>query len=235
MEIKELEKQAALGRHLSILVTGKSGTGKRGLAHGLFGRAPTCPGDPGLPMCTLDINGMSVNLIPWTMPQGNHWAEIDKQLQTLDLVIHTVRMDDTRLRPEDIEILQRLSKRFGSRLWEKGMVVLTFANKVTFINNQHREERSKKKFKKRGDELKDRLCKVLLDEGIPESVVRNILFVPAGYHTELQLFADEETWPSVLLKCIIIRMKSPEARGALWKATKRHIQYDSGSIIECKN
>lgn len=200
------------GMELSLLIMGRPGTGKSTLLSGLLGKeldrvvlegfdASSVSGS------TVQIDGLTVTTVFWNSP-GVHDGGLNMEglLSSIDLVIYTVRMDDTRMRPGDIENLQKLTQQFGSSLWEKGLFVLTFGNRVSYLDDQQAMRRSQEYLAKRAGQWMERFQEVLINEGLARGLVRSIPFVPAGHPAEPRLFPGEEPWRGRLLESISARV-----------------------------
>lgn len=132
---------------LDILIVGRSGTGKSTLIGSLFGsgeverRVMEDFGVPSVTVANLVAEGMAVKALFWNSPgvydgtSNEHIKKMKDLLSSIDLVVYTLRMDETRMRPEDIEIMQKLTQAFGSSLWRMGILVLTFANRVSYLDD----------------------------------------------------------------------------------------------------
>lgn len=219
------------GVGLNILVMGKAGTGKSTLIRGLFGKeARESVKDLGTPSITtsdLKADGVLVKITFWKSPgiydgiskDQDHVRKMKEHLDMSDLVIYALRMDDTRLRPEDIETMQKLSRTFGDDLWVKGIVALTFANRVYYLDSAQVMTRTKEHVTKRHKQWEGHIHANLREGGISEAVIRGVPIVPAGYYAELRLFPDEEPWMSDFVRQAALRMQE-DAKLALLKLTK---------------
>lgn len=208
---------------------GKSGTGKSTLIRGLIGKEVerTMTQDFDVPSVTsseLNVGGDSIGVTFWTSPgisdsilhNQAQLQRMKKRLEAADLVIHTLRMDDTRLRPDDSEIIKRLSEGFGDTLWRKAVVVLTFANRVYYLDDRQRMARSKEHFLKRSAQWEGHVHELLRSGGISEATLRGVPIVPAGYVTETRLFEGDEPWMGYLVRQSVSRMQE-EAKSAILK------------------
>ena len=237
MSVEELNSQADswdAHSHLNVVVIGRSGTGKSTLARSLFGAEAESGACNNVPFseCSVSTNGVQVNLMFWS-PRAN-LEQIEQVLDTVDLVIFTLRMDDTRWRPEDGDMLQNLSEKFGERLWKKAIVALTFANRVTYLDDSAREHRSRKYLTKRNVMLQGHIQQYLTKNDVD---VDFIPLVPVGHYADpAKLFEeDEEPWMSYLMKCILVKMKGTPASGGMWSAKKKDIQLNKGQTsMSCK-
>lgn len=211
--LKKMSEEQVWSKRLSILVVGKTGTGKSTLIEGLFGqkveRGVLKDMASSITECNIDNNGVPLRILFWSpgaydgvFSQDEQTKKMKELMKQMDLFIYTIRMDDTRMRPDDAQTIHRLSKMFGSSLWRKGMVVLTFANRVSYLDSHHTMRRSKEHLLKRAKQWEGHIHDILTKEGI---VVKDIPIVPAGHHTEPQLFAGEESWMKRTLGAVRIK------------------------------
>lgn len=203
--------------NITVLVAGRSGTGKHTLVKSFFGerdlesdveiRSP-------LTGFRLVLEKVSTIVMIWSSPglYDNFFNDEDKVktmkelVNNLDIFLYTMRMDDTRLRPEDVLTLQQLSGAFGSKLWGKCVFVLTFANRVDYLDARQMPQRNKEHFTKRAMQWENHIREILENKGIPRSVVEEIPIVPAGHHSQLRLFTDEESWLRQLVRAVVKRV-----------------------------
>ena len=79
-----------------------------------------------------------IDVIVWDSPglqdgtenKSDYIQDMSTRIKEVDLVIYCLKMDDTRLRDEDLKAMRILTEVFGKRLWENAVFALTFANKV---------------------------------------------------------------------------------------------------------
>ena len=203
--------------NLTILIAGRSGTGKHTLIKSLFGgrdlESEVEMEDP-LTGSSLALEGISTKIMFWSSPglydgffnDRERVRKMKELMDTLDLFLYAMRMDDTRLRPEDVLTLQQLSGAFGNSLWERCVFVLTFANRVDYLDIHQLPRRSKEHFRSRGKQWEGHIRETLEKKGISNRVVLELPIVPAGHHSEPRLFADEEPWLRQLVRAIVERV-----------------------------
>ena len=230
---------------VKILITGKTGTGKSALINGVVG-AEVAEEGGGLKRGTAEVHAIEhvkndVKIVIWDTPSLQDIVEegevyLEKMqgagCADADLVLYCTKMDDTRLRQDDIEAIKKLTQRFGKEIWDHALFILTFANKVEKIVKRKKgeprlsEEEIKKiktdYFKKRIQEWKEELDQALIKAGVPIEATSKIIPVPAGYDEEIGL-PDRENWLTPLWYACIIRMK-PSSQAGLLKANIERIK-----------
>ena len=237
LTVKELLEHTAKSQ-LKILVVGKHGIGKRTVVAELFGEGQECSNDSQASssdtMCDkFNVNGISIQVLLLDSTNLN-----SRHITNLDLVIFAIRMDDTRYRGDDQEILEALSRKSGPAVWSKGMIVLTFANRVTYVDpDTGKEKQSKEHLMKKARHWEGSIRGTLRDEGVANLTLSDLPFVPVGHPSRVQLYNSIESWKTSLIKCMIVRLKESgmEASAAMWQAMKDNIQFQKGgSEIKCE-
>ena len=202
---------------LGVLIIGKPTTGKSTLISGLLGRdvkRSSVADVPFLTTSTVQVGEVTVQILFWNSP-GVYNSDLDNEkkvcrvknlLESIDLVIYTMKMDDTRMRPEDVEIMRKLTQTFGATVWEKALFVLTFANRVSYLNNRQQMRRSKDHHNRQLGQWKEHVHTILCDLGLPKDLIRYIPFIPAGHSAEPRLFRGEKPWRDYLMESISARI-----------------------------
>ena len=214
-------------RKLNIMVAGKSGTGKSTLINGLFNKEIKEVGDlfdkdsSSITTKEFNIRKVQGEVMFWSSPSSSSSPKQFK-LKHVDLVIYTIRMDETRIRPEDVESIRHFSRVCKSALWNRTLFVLTFANKVDYLVNGV-VSRSKKHFDEKAHEWKMRIHTILREEGVPDSTVRNVPVIPAGHKTVPKLFESDEAWLSNVSKYFLIKLNE-DTRPAMLKIIEHNIE-----------
>ena len=133
-KIKGLLPEGWTGKKpVKILITGKTGTGKSALINGVVGAEVAEEGE-GLKRGTAEVHAIEhikndVKIVIWDTPglqdsveEGEVYLE---KMQSAgcadaDLVLYCTKMDDTRLRLDDIQAITKLTQRFGKEIWDHG-------------------------------------------------------------------------------------------------------------------
>lgn len=127
-----------------MFITGETGTGKSTLVNGLLGA------EVARENCTCyvettevisyekEFENKSVKVTLWescglqyyygTRNEAQCLADLKKKCSDMDICIYCVNMTRTRTFIKDINVIKRLTKVFGKKLWENSVFALTFAN-----------------------------------------------------------------------------------------------------------
>lgn len=224
---------------IHILVTGKPGIGKPTLVDGLFGKEAkaNCSTPLQLPGATCvqyKLNKVLVTVTLWQFPKEELALEMKKSiLEETHLLIVALRMDDARMRPDNINMIQKLSQNIGDSVWEKVVFVFTFANEVSYLDKDQNVKYTPEHRTKRGELLEKYVKDILKKERVSDEVVRAIPFVPAGHPARDFLKGDEDPWMGHLVRCIAGAMD--ESAGNMLKkaVSSRRIKLDAGSSKKC--
>ena len=225
-----------------ILVTGRGATGKSSLINGIVGlkvedegaaienKNPilqeTCTAEVKEYHCTkknvqlrvLDTPGLRTG----TYNDAKYLQQMkEKSRQNIDLMIYCIKSSETRFVAdadnEEVPVMKMLTNAFGEGIWEKTVIALTFANIIEELNvGWKRLSPGEKtvKFNKKIVELEKKIRMLLIAEvKIDESIVRNVKFVPAGYHEEPSL-PDREFWLSDVWFNCLETIKTSEGKTA---------------------
>ena len=219
---------------------GRAGIGKQTLIDGLLGKdkeTTDCGNTVATPPnATCDkyntSGGVTVNVIKWRLPSKKEMKDavglLGNVLETTDLVLFALRMDDARFRPTDEQMMQEMSHQLGDSAWTKVSFVLTFANLVRGLDQQQNVIETPEYRTERGEQLEKRARKILRSKSISESVIEEIPFLPAGLPAKQRLIGDKEPWTSHLVKCVANRVEG--RMEMIWKAVKDHVKvYKKGS------
>ena len=211
---------------IHLFVIGKSATGKSTLTHGLLGLSDEEIDKSGQALSPAGISveekyarGVKAKVFTWVSPeleQPELEDSIITQICEVDCVLLTLRMDDTRMRPGDKTIFRKLGRIFGTQMWEKTVVILTYANRVDYIDRESgQEKKSKSYLEARKAEWINATQAILVQEKIPHDLMCSIPILPAGYYKKPELY--DESWRDVLISGIISRV-TKDARKIVKKA-----------------
>lgn len=132
-------------RPLHVLMIGKTGVGKSALANALlvgtehkeiFQEGAFEATTKFLHTETADINGVEVvvhdspGFFDGEITTGELLIMLREGLPQIDLVIFCAKMDDTRIRSEDKEMVSLVAALLTPDLWSRAVLALTFANRV---------------------------------------------------------------------------------------------------------
>ena len=222
---KILPKDWTEERPVRILITGKTGTGKSAVINGIVGNEVTEEGG-GLKRCTTEVKPIAVSyngvkMVIWDTPglQDTTDTNYIQKMQNegcgdADLVLYCTRMDETRLREDDKQAIEKLTKGFGKDLWNHTLFVLTFANRVSLPPQMKKKKSEKEHFNYRMDEWKSVLSESLMESGVSKEVAGKICLVPAGHSSEPNL-PDRENWLSPLFFACLFKMSTLPQVGLL--------------------
>ncbi len=222
---------------LSILMTGRTGTGKSTLINGLLGMTvedddwaheSSILGGPGqlrlqahnkkkgrYEVTVYDSRG----LLDGTNPrdQAKNLDEMVNECSGVDLKLLCIDMSQRKFILDaddnsDIKAMKKLTEAFGEKFWENLMVVLTFANKIK-LRKEPTEQHQAENFVKRLKEWEEHIHCAITLAGAPKEMAERVKIVPAGRYDNRKL-PDREYWLSDLWFECLDAMPSPGAQGA---------------------
>ncbi len=137
-------QEKAKQRELTFLLLGRSGVGKSETINSLFGRkvvqvSSSEPTTLRVKPYDHEIAGISVRI--WDTPglcddleeEGNdlrYLEEVRSKITEVDSVWFVSRLDETRVSGDEKRGIKVISEALGKRIWERAVIVFTFADKV---------------------------------------------------------------------------------------------------------
>lgn len=130
--------------------------------------------------------------------------QIVEKVTTIDLFLFCTDMTAKRFGNDDARTIKKLTKTFGSNVWDHALVVLTFANEVPTLSREldatervhgdiHLLQQRVSHFQKQIQRFQRKIQELLLNEGVHQDVVSSLPFVPAGKLTDPRL-PDRDNW-----------------------------------------
>ena len=190
-----LTKWIEKSKSISILIAGKTGTGKSTLINAILGKSVAKVGKTLKPetrkvrMYRQTVDDVEIKLYDspglqdGTANEEQYIAEIHNECSDVDLFIYCIRMSETRFFPgcPDAIAMNRISRALGERVWKNGLIVFTFANDVVTMAEAKRVETTKY-FRAWTDKLVKKIKTFLQEEvRLPPELVTDLTVVPAGH------------------------------------------------------
>ncbi|KAJ7384189.1 hypothetical protein OS493_023518 [Desmophyllum pertusum] len=190
-------------REITILLSGKTGAGKSHLTNALIGEELAEEGeelDPQTDNVTpYDFTKNNVKITVFDTPgladgTGNdesYLNQIREKVASVDLFLFCTDMTSKRFGDDDARTIEKLTRTFGTILWDHALVVLTFANEVHAPSRKDVTE--KEFFQQKIQRFQKKIQELLRRQEVPEEAVYNLPFVPAGELTKPRL-PDRDNW-----------------------------------------
>ena len=198
-------------------MTGKPGSGKSALINGLLGIQVAEESTSEIQEFEQTINGITLSVYEYNGDNYNTDNSLNEhsfKCTSPDLVLYTIQMTDNRVHAEDTRRMKGLTNAFGTNVWEKVIIVMTFANRVWNPDHPHDVNETEKYYNQKLSEWKNILPQLMV-KGVklPRELSKSIPIVPAGFY-KIQDLPGEKHWLRSLWMETINHMNRSSAKKA---------------------
>jgi predicted GTPase len=214
---EQIKEWLAVNSKVKILITGKMGTGKTTLVKGL--KEQFVPEGDHLEPHTLKVTPYEHEYgqieftfydtpgLKDTINGSNDYSYLKDMVRNSekpDLIIFTLKMDDTQFREEDQDAIGNITDAFGLTVWKNAMFILTFANKVQKFGHDIDSRENTGYYSELVDKFALNVTELLLKLEVQEDIANNIPVIPVGLISQPKIGSDkrdiswlEEFWQTL--------------------------------------
>lgn len=220
----------------SFLAVGKTGAGKSTLLNALTGTKEfDSTGDKGGPgtksLSQYKFQQNNVTVTAWDSPgfedckgeEERYKKELKEHCSDVDLMLFCLSMEDPRATDLDVndntKSLKQTTQALGIDIWKRGVVVLTYANKVESRLKTDKNPNVESSFAENIQMWKQKIQDALIEAKVNEKTAKQIPIVPAG-HFKRKHLPGRQYWLSFLWIVVLSVAKDERAKKALKKANQ---------------
>ncbi len=229
---------------ISILMTGKTGSGKSTLTNGILGMKLAEEGAAIAKHCTTEVKKYQVkkdeiNVTVWDSPglqdgtknQEEYLKKMVTDCSEVDLILYCIKISDFRFvrgtDNPDVVAMKKFTEAFSTEFWKKTIIVLTYANTIEAINlawSSLSKKEKEKQYQAKIQEWDDHIRDILMEDiKIEKHVVDSVKIIPAGHYRAPHLPGFGYWLSSLWFECVST-IQNKDARLNMIKINKNRLK-----------